>query len=163
MTRISLALCLFLSGCAQAPVAAPRERPPVGLVKPTDTLQGRWSIVSVAGRPTAGLWLELGGEGPVSLTRQDNAIFVGAPQPPTRAHLGCNDWRLNGWTSNGGTLSLGVEASIITERGCDPEVMEIENLAHTIMRRPMTMEMTSPDHLRLINGFGSVDLVRQTS
>ena len=125
-----------------------------------DRLQGRWIITAVNGKQSNGLWLELGGEGPAAITRNGNGIFVASPQPRTQAYLGCNNWYPNGWTRNGDKLVLGREMSHRTERGCDPVRMALDDEAYAILNDAMTMELTPPNRLRLINGNGTVDLVR---
>lgn len=125
-----------------------------------DNLQGRWAITEVSGQPANGLWLELGGEGPVTITQSERGTLIGAPQPATKAYLGCNNLHLNGWTRNGDKLSHGIEYSVITQRGCDDATMAIEKRAHAILSKTMTMELTPPDRLRLINEHGTLDLVR---
>ena len=66
--------------------------------------------------PTTGLWLELGREGSVVMTRRaDGGINIGSPQPPMGAFLGCNNLHLTGWTRNGDKLNLGLEGSHKTE------------------------------------------------
>jgi hypothetical protein len=131
-------------------------------VTANDNLPGRWTIAVVNGKPTSRLWLEFGGEGPVIATkRADGGFNIGGPQPPTRAHLGCNDLHLNGWTRNGDKLNLGIEWSRRTERGCaSPADSAIEEQAYAILRKTMTMELAPPDRLRLINEHGTLDLVR---
>jgi heat shock protein HslJ len=163
MIRLALfmPLPLALAACASHPVAL---APPAAEVRPAianDRLQGRWDIASVNGRPSNGLWLELGGEGLGTITKTERGIFVGSPQPLTQAHLGCNDLRLNGWTRNGDKLILGIEMSTMTERGCDPATHALETQAHAILRKSMTMEFTPPNRLRLVNEHGSLDLIRQ--
>jgi heat shock protein HslJ len=69
--------------------------------------------------------------------------------------------RLNGWTRNGDKLILGSDYSFKTERGCDPETMALETQAYAILVKTMTMELTPPSHLRLINENGTLDLVRE--
>ncbi|MFL6740829.1 MAG: hypothetical protein ACJ8FG_04385 [Sphingomicrobium sp.] len=133
---------------------------PVRPVVATDKLQGRWAIVAVNGKRTSGLWLDLGGEGLGTVTGSGNAIFVASPEPRTRAFLGCNDWRPNGWTRNGDKLTLGTEMSSRTERGCDAARMALDDEAYAILHRTMTMELTPLNRLRLINEKGTVDLVR---
>ena len=128
-----------------------------------DNLQGRWTIIAVNGRPGSGLWLELGGQGLGTVTKTEHGIFVRSPEPRTRAFLGCNDLRLNGWTRNGDKLTLGIEMSSMTERGCDPATDALETQAHAILRKTMTMEFTAPDRLRLVNANGSLELVRSGS
>jgi len=163
MTRLALLLPLALVACSSLPESLP---PPAAEVRPVvakDSLQGRWTIVAVNGRQADGLWIDLGGEGPGAVTRTDRGILVGSPQPPTRAHLGCNDLGVNGWTRNGDKLNLGMEMSRMTERGCDPARMALETGAYAILSKTMTMEFTPPHGLRLINENGALDLVRGAS
>lgn len=161
MTRALLFLPLLLVACASTPAPLP---PPDSEVRPAvakDVLQGRWTITAVNGRPVSRLWLELGSEGPPVVTRRaDGGVNAGGQQPLTVANLGCNQLRLNGWTRNGDKLMLGVEGSSKTEIGCDAGTMATEEQAHAILRLPMTMEITPPARLRLINEAGTIDLVR---
>ena len=126
----------------------------------SDDLQGRWAIASVNGQPAKGLWLEFGGEGRAAITERNGALFVASPQPPTSAFLGCNNWYPSGWTRNGDKLVLGVAMSHRTERGCDVATMTLDDAAYAILTKAMTMELTPPDRLRLINESGTIDLVR---
>lgn len=159
MIRTAL-LPLALAACASVPQNLPPPSADVRPVVAEDRLQGRWTITKVNGREVAGLWIELGGEGLGTVTQTGNAIFVASPQPSTRAHLGCNDWRPNGWTRNGDKLILGTEMSTRTERGCDPATVALDDEAYAILRETMTMEFSPPGHLRLINAIGTLDLVR---
>lgn len=163
MIRLALLLPLALAACASDPVSIP---PPDAEVRPVvgkDSLQGHWTITAVNGLQSNRLWLKLGGEGLGTITKTGNAIFVGSPEPRTRAYLGCNDLHLNGWTRNGDKLTLGVEMSRMTERGCDPATEALETQAHAILRKTMTMEFTPPNRLRLINENGTLELVREES
>lgn len=160
MNRLPLIFTLALAACASG--TAPAMPPPVEVrpVFASDDLQGRWSIVSVNGRASSGLWIDLGGEGHATITESGNAVFVASPQPLTRAFLGCNDWYPSGWTRNGDKLMLGVEMSHRTERGCDASREALDEEAYAILRTAMTMELTPPDRLRLINEKGTLELVR---
>lgn len=151
---------LALGACATAPIAATPQVAEVRPVVAEDNLQGRWTITAVNRRQVSGLWLELGGEGLGTVTKSGNAIFVASPQPLTRAHLGCNDWRPNGWTRNGDKLAFGREMSSRTERGCDAATMALDDEAYAILKEALTMELTPPNRLRLINEKGTLDLVR---
>ena len=161
MIRLASLLLLALAGCARGPTPLP---PPDAEVRPVvaqDDLQGRWDITEVNGRKSSSLWLELGGEGIGAITKTGNGIFVASsPQPRTLASLGCNNWYPNGWARNGDKLTLGREMSARTERGCDAATMALDEEAYTILSETMTMELTPPSHLRLINERGSLDLVR---
>ena len=127
----------------------------------SDDLHGRWSIVSVNGQAALGAWLEFGSEGPpVVAQRADVGFNVGIPGAPTTAFLGCNWLHLNGWTRNGDKLALGINGASRTERGCDERIMEQEEQGYAILRLPMTMELTPPGRVRLVNEKGTVDLVR---
>jgi heat shock protein HslJ len=160
MVKISLMLALALSACTAVSSPAATAGPEVRPVVAHDRLAGRWAVAVVGGRPARGAWIEFGGEGLAKITTVGNAIYVASPQPPTRAFLGCNDWYLSGWTRNGDKLTLGVEMSHRTERGCDPVAEALEETAYGILSLPLTMELTPPGHLRLINERGTVDLVR---
>ena len=165
MTRIALFLPLALAACASEPAPLPPP-PPDAEVRPVvanDSLQGHWTIASVNGRPGNGMWLELGAEGLGTVTRAGTALFVASPVPQSRAFLGCNSWRPNGWTRNGDKLTFGVEMSSITERGCDPETMALEEQAYAILRKTMTMELAPPGRLRLVSEEGTLELVREGS
>lgn len=142
------------------PAAEEQTRP----VDARDNLQGRWAITAVNGKKTAGMWLELGGEGLGTVTRtENNGILVGSPQPRTQARLGCNSWHPNGWTRNGDKLTLGTEMSPRTQRGCDQLTMALEEQAYAILSRTTTVELTPPSQLRLLNEHGTVDLIREES
>ena len=117
-------------------------------------------MTGVNGRQTTGLWLELGGEGLGTVTRTERGIFVGSPQPRTRAHLGCNDWHPNGWTRKGDKLTLGTEMSHRTERGCDPATEALDDEAYAILSNTMIMTFASPKRLRLANERGTLELSR---
>jgi heat shock protein HslJ len=173
MNRSILLLPLLLAACARHP--APLPPPPDSGLSPAataevrpvvsqDNIQGRWTITAVNGKAVKGLYLELGGEGPGAVaTRADGGSNMESPQPPTSAHLGCNKLRLSGWSRNGDKLFVGTAWSMKTEIGCDPATMAIEEQTHAILRLAMTMELTPPDRLRLINEKGTLDLVRQRS
>ena len=160
MFRFALLLPVALGACAPAPIAAAPSASEVRSVVAEDNLQGRWTIAAVNGRQVRGLWLELGGEGPGTVTKTANGIFVTSPQPRTRAFLGCNEWHLNGWTRNGDKLSLGREMSHRTERGCDAATMALDDAAYAILNETLTMEITPPHHVRLVNEHGTLDVVR---
>lgn len=160
MIRIALFLSLALAACASGPVSLPPPDAEVRPVVATDSLQGRWTITAVNGRPSGNLWLDLGGEGLATITTVKDAVFVASPQPPTRAHLGCNDWYPSGWTRNGDKLTLGREMSHRTERGCDAATIALEVEAYAILNKTMTMEFIPPDRLRLVNENGTLELVR---
>lgn len=159
MTRLLLLLPLALSACAAGPAPLPPPDAEVRPVTARDSLQGRWTITAVNGVGIAGAFLELGTEGPPMVeARPDGGFNLGRPGAPTRASFGCNSFFNNGWTRNGDKLMLGAGAS--TERGCDEPLMRIEEQGGRIIRLPMTMELTPPDRLRLINEAGTLDLVR---
>jgi heat shock protein HslJ len=177
MNRLLSFLPLALAACAshpaplpppfdaahasQAEALAPHE---VRSVVQQDSLQGRWTITQVNGRKVSGLWLDLGGEGSGAVAkRPDGGMNMESPQPQTSAFLGCNDLRLSGWSRNGDKLFVGSAWSTMTERGCSPAIMATEDQTQFILRVPMTMELTSPDRLRLVNEAGTLDLVRQRS
>ena len=131
---------LLLSGCAAA-VPPASIVPPEAEVRPVtaaDPLDGRWTVTAVNGRQVAGLWLEL------STGRASYS-------------LGCN--------SGGGELSrngdkLFIDKAFLTERGCDAAREGTERQAIAVLRAAMTMELTEPNRLRLVNEFGTIDLVR---
>jgi heat shock protein HslJ len=152
-------LLLLLAACASTPAPLP---PPDADVRPVvqgDRIEGRWTITAVNGRPVTGAWLELGAQGPpVVEKRADGGFNIGRPGPQTGANFGCNSFFNNGWTRNGDKLTLGAGGN--TERGCDEPLMQIEEQAGSIIRRPMTMEFTPPSRLRLINEAGTLDLFR---
>src|SRR4051794_31676572 len=111
MIRFVLILLLALAACSTGKAALPPTQTGVWPIVVKDDLRGLWTITSVNGRKGNGLWLELGGEGPGSVTKTENGLLVGSPLPRTRAYLGCNDFRPNGWTRNGDKLTLGIEMS----------------------------------------------------
>lgn len=163
MKVFAFVLPLALTACASAasiPPAAHTQKE----VRPTvvsDDLRGRWSILSVNGQAASGAWLEFGAEGPpVVAQRPDGDFNIGVPGAPTTAFLGCNSLRLNGWTRNGDKLALGMNGAMRTERGCDEPIMTQEEQGFAILRLPLTMELTPPGRLRLVNENGTVDLVR---
>jgi heat shock protein HslJ len=157
----TLLLPPLLAACATAPVPLPPVKSEVRPVVAHDNIQGRWTIAAVNGKPTEGLWIELGGEGLGTVTTTGGEVFVASPQPRTKSHLGCNEWYPNGWMRNGDKLIVGREMSIRTERGCDPETMAIDDAAYAILTMTMTMEYQPPDRLRLINEKGTLELVRE--
>jgi hypothetical protein len=160
---LTLAACTVRADIPPPPVAA--SRPVVEEVRPAATagLQGRWTITSVNGRPESGLWLELGGEGLATITTKGNGVYVGSPQPPSKAYLGCNWWHPSGWTGEGNELIFGREMSLRTERGCDEATEALDDEVYAILTKPMTFEFTPPSGLRLANENGTVELVRNGS
>lgn len=160
MLRFAVLMPFAVGGCATAPIASAPSLAEVRPVVAEDNLQGRWTITAVNGRQASGLWIELGGEGLGTVTKRGNAIFVASPQPRTRAYMGCNDWHPNGWTRNGDKLTFGINMSRRTERGCDAERMALDDESYAILHETMTMELTPPNRLRLINENGTLDLVR---
>ena len=163
MIRLVLFFPLALAACSGRPVPLPPPNAQAAPIVAHHDLQGRWTISAVNGRPGSGLWLELGGEGLGTVTKTERGIYVRSPDTRTRAHLGCNDLRLNGWTRNGDKLTLGIEMSSMTERGCGPVTEALEEQAHAILRKPMTIELTPPHRLRLVNENGTLELVRNGS
>ena len=160
MLRFPVFMAFALGACAIAPIATGQPVADVGPVVAEDNLQGRYTITAVNGRQVSGLWLELGGEGFAKITTTRNAVFVASPQPLTKAFLGCNDLYPSGWTRKGDKLTLGVQMSHRTERGCDPVRESVDDEAYAILRKTVTMEFTPPNHLRLINEIGTLDLDR---
>lgn len=59
---------------------------------------------------------------------------------------------------NGDKLAIG--AIGMTERGCEPARMALDERVAAILREPLTMEFTPPARLRLVNAVGTLDLVR---
>jgi len=160
MLRFPLILTLTLGACSTPVESRPPARVEVRPVVASDRLEGRWLIAAVNGKRTSGLWIELGREGPATITKKGDAIYVASPQPLTRAFLGCNDWHPSGWTRNGDKLALGTEMSRRTERGCDEATTAVDAEAYAILHQTMTMELTPPSQLRLVNEGGTLDLVR---
>ena len=164
MVRLVLLLPLALAACGvradtpPSPAAAAEARPTA-----TPDLRGRWTIIAVNGRPVSGLWLELGGEGLATITTRGSGIYVASPQPPTRAFLGCNSWYPSGWTRSGDKLTLGVEMSRRTERGCDAATEALDDEAYVILRNTMTLEFTGPNRMRLANEKGALELIRNAA
>ena len=161
MFRLVLLLPVTLAACAVAPLATPSPTAEVRPVVAADDLQGRWAITAINGRQVSGPWLELGREGLGTVTHTANGILVASPQRATRAFLGCNDWHPNGWARNGDKLTLGREMSRRTERGCDAATTALDDQAFAILNQTMTMELTPPGSLRLINQHGALDLARR--
>ena len=162
MARLAPLTAFALAACASDMTATPTAIDQVRPVVAEDRLQGRWAIAEINGQPASNAWIEFGGEGLGTVTRRaDGGLNVGSPQPRTRASLGCNEWNPNGWARNGDKLVFGVEMSSRTERGCDPDMMALEEQAFAVLSKPMTMELEPPGSLRLINEHGTVDLVRQ--
>jgi hypothetical protein len=163
MFRLAPLLPLALTACAMRPDAPPSptaaSRPATKGQTATPDLRGRWTVTLVNGRPEPGLWLELGGEGLATITTRSSGVYVASPQPPTKAFLGCNWWRSSGWTRSGDKLTLGREMSTRTERGCDAASEALDDLAYSILSRPMIMELGAPDRLRLANEIGTLELV----
>ena len=163
MKAFAFILSLALTACVSVPSIAPAAqlqkevRPAVV----SDNIRGRWSILSVNGQEASRAWLEFGAEGPpVVAQRPDGGFNIGVPGVPTTAFLGCNWLHLNGWTRNGDKLALGINGAFRTERGCDERIMAQEEHADAILRLPVTMELTPPGRLRLVNENGTLDLVR---
>lgn len=167
MVHLVLLLTLTLAACAvradTPPSPASAGRPTAEEVRPTVTsdFRGRWTVTAVNGRPESGLWLELGGEGLATITTKGSGIYVGSPQPPTRAYLGCNWWDPSGWTRSGDKLTLGLEMSRRTERGCDTATEALEDEAYAILSNTMTVEFALPNRLRLANKNGTLELIRK--
>lgn len=166
MIRLALLLPLTLAACAvradSPPSPGSAGRPAAEEVRPAASpdLRGRWTVTAVNGRPESGLWLELGGEGPATITKKGSGIYVASPQPPTKAFLGCNSWHPSGWTRSGDKLTLGREMSRRTERGCDAASEALDDEAYAILSKTMTMEFASPNRLRLANESGTLELIR---
>ena len=139
MTRLTLLLPLALAACASGPVPLPPPDAEVRPVTQRDSLDGTWTIAAIDGKASSGAVLE----------------FRGAE---LRARLACN--------GGGGTLTrngdkLSVDRMALTERACAPALMQVDERVAAILRLPVTMELTPPDRLRLINEGGTIDLVRQ--
>jgi hypothetical protein len=163
MIRLVLTLVFAVAACSTGTVPLPRTQTDVRPTAPRVDLWGRWTITSVNGRRANGLWLELGSEGLATVTTKNSAIYVASPQPPTRAFLGCNNWYPSGWTRIGDELSLGIEMSHRTERGCDAATTAVDDEAYAILHTSMAMEFTSANCLRLVNKHGNLQLSREVS
>jgi hypothetical protein len=163
MTRLVLLIPFALTACAGTLPAVPPPTPEVRPVVAQDNLQGQWKIAAVNGRIVDGPWILFGGEGLGTATDTGGSIVIESPQPPTRAYLGCNDLRLNGWVRNGDKLVLGIDHAMKSERGCEPATMALEEQVHAVIGKTMTMELTPPDRLRLINEVGTLDLLRENN
>jgi len=163
MKTSAFLLPVALTACASAastPPAADQQKE-VRAAVVSDDLRGRWSISAVNGHAASGAWLELGAEGPPMVAqRPDGGFNIGVPGAPTTAYLGCNWLRLNGWTRNGDKLAVGINGAARTERVCDERIMAQEEQGYAILRLPVTMELTPPGRLRLVNENGTVDLIR---
>jgi hypothetical protein len=159
MIRPAFLLPLLLAACVSTPAPLP---PPDAEVRPVvqkDRLEGRWMITAVNGQAVQGYWLEFGAEGPVREEPYRDGTLIRPPTPQTRAHIGANDWSSMGWVRIGDKLRI--VGGMQTERGfSDPVLAAQEEQAGRILRLPMTMEITPPTSLRLINEAGTLDLVR---
>lgn len=115
------------------------DKPEVSPLLATDRLDGRWRIARVNDRVLSGPTLEFAGQ---------SASW----------NLACN--------SGGGILSrngdkLAIDQAMLTERGCGAGREAIDSSIIAILRQGITVEITSPDGLRLINNEGTLDLQRQ--
>ena len=115
------------------------DKPEVSPLLATDRLDGRWRIARVDDRVLSGPTLEFAGQS-------------------ANWNLACN--------SGGGILSrngdkLAIDQAMLTERGCGDGREAIDSSIIAILRQGMTVEITSPDGLRLINSEGTLDLQRQ--
>jgi heat shock protein HslJ len=131
----------LLAACASGP---PPLLPPEMNVRPVvqkDNLDGRWTIAALNGQPMTGLMLEFAGT-------------------TLSARLACNGG--SGTISRNGD-KLMLDRLMMTERACTPDIQRIDDLAGAVLRLPMTMELTPPNRLRLVNESGSIDLIRQGS
>lgn len=106
-----------------------------------DNLDGRWTIAAVNGRALSG----------VSLTLQGGAAAY---------RLACNSGA--GKVSRNGDKLFLTDAAL-TEMACDAGRMQIDSEVINVLRVAMTMELTPPDRLRLVNEAGTLDLVRHRS
>lgn len=138
MTRFTLLLPLALAACATAPAPLPPPDAEVRPVTTRDSLEGRWDIAAIDGSPVSG----------PSLTFDGTTL---------RSQLACNSGGTR-FSRNGDKLFAGPLA--LTERACDPELMRLDGRVSAILRLPVTMELTPPIRLRLINEAGTIDLVR---
>jgi hypothetical protein len=169
MVRLALLPPLMLAACVvrpdtpPSPAATGQAAAEEARATATPDLRGRWTVTAVNGRPESGLWLELGGEGLAAITKEGNRTYVGSPDPPTQAYLGCNWWRPSGWTRERDKLTLGTGGSTRTERGCDPLREALDDEAYTILSNTMTMEFDPPNRLRLANASGTLELIRNGS
>ena len=128
---------LGLAACAQA---IPPASPPLAAA----SVEGKWQVVAVNGRPTPG-----------SITIEP---------PLLRANFGCNDGR--GSARIEGNRLVIVMAMAVTERGCmnldggpaDSMLHEAEGFR--IASRAMQVTSYGPDRVRLSNAAGTIDLVR---
>ena len=115
------------------------DKPVVSPLLATDRLDGRWRIARVNDRVLSGPTLEFAGQS-------------------ANWNLACN--------SGGGILSrngdkLAIDQAMLTERGCGDGREAIDSSIIAILRQGITVEITSPDGLRLINNEGTLDLQRQ--
>jgi heat shock protein HslJ len=141
MNRLIYLLALALAACASGPLPLPPPDADVRPVVARDVLDGQWAIAAVNGRPLSGLSLTLSGKS-------------------ARYQLACNSG-FAAVSRNGDKLFLA--NTVLTEMGCEPARIQLDSDAIDILRFPMTMELTPPDRLRLINEAGTLDLVRQRS
>ena len=115
------------------------DKPEVSPLLATDRIDGRWSIARINDRVLSGPTLEFAGQS-------------------ANWNLACN--------SGGGILSrngdkLAIDQAMLTERGCGDGREAIDSSIIAILRQGITVEITSPDGLRLINNEGTLDLQRQ--
>lgn len=137
----TLLTAALLTACASGPPALLPPEMDVRPVTQKDVLDGRWTIAAVDGKAVTGLSMEFSGT-------------------TLSARLACNGG--SGTVSRNGD-KLVLDRLMMTERACAPAVQRIDDLALAVLRLPMTMELSPPSKLRLINESGSIDLVRQGS
>lgn len=179
MNRVSIfvtSCCVAVAACTtpsepeatlstpSQPASAPQSTGSFGEPAPSqaDNLEGRWIIIRVNDTTTSNAYIEFGKQALGTIVERGSSSHILSPQPPTRARLGCNEWSLNGWDIEGGTLKLGVEGSLMTERGCDSDTMAIEEQAYKILSRATTIERRE-DIVILHNEIGGVTLQRARS
>jgi heat shock protein HslJ len=71
--------------------------------------------------------------------------------------LACNG---GGGTATRNGDKLFVDRLALTERACAPELMRLDEQVAAVLQAGATMEFTPPHRLRLLNGSGTLDLVR---
>lgn len=143
MIRLALLCPLALAACQSGPPPLPPPDVEVRPVTADDRLDGRWAIVAVNGRAASQLFAD---------------FHLSAAPPRIAVQLGCN-------SGSGGAVRNGDKLFITdlgtTEMACDPGRMQLDAEMLGILREPMTMELSPPNGLRLVNAGGTLDLVRQ--
>ena len=143
MNRLALLLPLALAACTSGPEPLPPPDAEVRPVVASDRLDGTWTVRAINGQEAANTSVTLGGD---SLTLR----------------LPCN--RGSGRFSRNGDKMFVTAPLAVTEMVClDPGAAAAEEQMLRIVALPMTMELSPPASLRLVNEAGTLDLVRAGS